>query len=375
MHRTVAGPVLEDAALAAALTAAGIAGTALRDALTGSPMDPAGLALAAAAGAALVLRRRRPLAVLAVVIACTSVYLLCGYPYGPILLSFMIAVYSAARHEPPARSTPWAVAALPLLSVHLFTQRAALLGLFGLIPVSTWVVVPFAVGYLLRTRRETAERVRTETVRQRVDEERLRIAQEVHDIVGHGLTAIKMQADIALHLLDRKPDQAELALRIISRTSSAALDELRATLAVVRRAGADAELSPAPGLAGLAELQQRMAEAGLEVHVATTGRAPAELPAAVDLAGYRVVQESLTNVLRHSGARQADVGIRYQPGWILVTVSNPPGEPETAPAGGGGSGIAGMRERVLALGGEFTAGPGPDGRFTVHARLPAGGQP
>jgi signal transduction histidine kinase len=172
-------------------------------------------------------------------------------------------------------------------------------------------------------------------------------------------------------LLAKKPDQAEMALEAISRTSSEALDELRATLAVVRRTGSDAERSPVPGLARLDELRQRMAEAGVQVRLETSAEPRATLPVAVDLTGYRIVQESLTNVLRHSEAGQATVSIRYEAESVLITVSNPvtglsPGE--------GGLGIPGMRERVLALGGEFAAGPAPHDSFEVCARLPTRGQ-
>jgi signal transduction histidine kinase len=138
-----------------------------------------------------------------------------------------------------------------------------------------------------------------------------------------------------------------------------------------------------PGLARLDELRQRMAEAGVYVRMETAGE-PRPLPVAVDLTGYRIVQECLTNVLRHSGVAQATVGIDYERGGVRIAVSNPvpraPAQPPSIPPGstpenGVGFGISGMRERVLALGGEFSAGPAPHGRFEVRARLPAGGRP
>jgi signal transduction histidine kinase len=363
--------LLGDTALAAVLTLVGIVGTTFagNPSRVEVPIDARGFALVVTAAVVLAVRRRWPLAVLAVVTVCASVYLILGYAYGPVLISFMIAVYTAARHAPLNRAVPYALAALVLMLIHLLTSVTPL-GLLGVIPVSAWVVVPFSLGSTLRLRRETAVRARTEAIRQSVDDERLRVAQEVHDIVGHGLAAIKMQADVALHVLARKPDQAEVALEAISRTSSQALDELRATLAVVRRTGAEAERSPVPSLASLDELRQRMAEAGVYVRLETSGEPLAALPVEVDLTGYRIVQESLTNMLRHSGAGEATVSIRHEAGSVLITVSNPvtgysPGE--------GGFGIPGMRERVLALGGEFAAGPAPDDSFEVRARLPAGG--
>jgi signal transduction histidine kinase len=363
--------LLGDTALAAVLTLVGIVGTAFAGSPSRAevPIDARGFALVVTAAVILAVRRRWPLAMLAVVTVCTSAYLILGYAYGPILLSFMIAVYTAARHAPLDRAVPYSLAALVLLLIHLLTPGTAL-GFLGVIPVSGWMIVPFSLGFTVRLRRETAARARTEAIRQSVDDERLRVAQEVHDIVGHGLVAIKMQADVALHVLARKPDQAEVALEAISRTSSQALDELRATLAVVRRTGTDVERSPIPSLAWLDELRQRMAEAGVRVRLETSGEPLAALPVAVDLTGYRIVQESLTNVLRHSGAGQATVSIRYEAGSVLITVSNP--VTRYSP-GGSGFGIPGMRERVLALGGEFAAGPAPHDSFEVRARLPAGG--
>ncbi|GIG62706.1 hypothetical protein Lfu02_70780 [Longispora fulva] len=366
-------PLLADSVLAATLALAGVGGTAFAgDASRAQvPIDLRGFALFVVPALALAVRRRLPLPVLAVVAASTSAYLVLGYAYGPILLTFMLAVYSAARHAPWARALPAAGAALALTLIHLAVPGTAL-GLLGVVPVAAWVVVPFSLGFTLRVRHESAARARAEAIRRSVDDERFRVAQEVHDIVGHGLAAIKMQADIALHVLAKKPEQAEVALEAISRTSSQALTELRATLAVVRRSGAEGELAPVPGLARLDELRRRMAAAGVWVRLETSGSVRA-LPDAVDLAGYRIVQESLTNVLRHSGAGQAVVTVGYEAGHILLVVSNPvtAGPPDV----GDGSGIIGMRDRVRALGGDFTVGPTSQHRFEVRARLPTGVQP
>ncbi|MCP2329590.1 signal transduction histidine kinase [Hamadaea flava] len=356
---------LGDGVLAAVLVVFGLFGTAYAE---GETTDGRAYALVATAAAMLALRRRWPLQVLAAVSICTCAYLIIGYAYGPILITFMIAAYTAARHAPPVRSAPVCLAALLLLLVHLFIRDTAL-GMLGLIPVSTWVVVPFALGFTLRLRHEAALRARTEAIRQSVDDERLRVAQEVHDIVGHGLAAIKMQADIALHVLAKQPGQAEPALLAISRTSGEALDELRATLAPVRLTGADAPRTPVASLARLDDLLKRMADAGVHVRLRIVGQAPAALPIDVDLAGYRIVQESLTNVLRHSGARHASVDIRHETDGVLITIANP--VTETAPTQGG-LGTAGMRARVQALGGQFTAGHQPHGCFEVRAHLPTG---
>jgi signal transduction histidine kinase len=252
----------------------------------------------------------------------------------------------------------------------VFTNSAALSGLVGLAPATAWVAVPFAIGATRRIAQESAAQARAELIRQHVDDERLRVAQDVHDIVGHGLAAIKMQADIALHVMAKKPAQAQTALDAISRTSSEALDELRATLNVMRRTGDDTLRAPAPSMARIDHLRRRMADAGLDVRVRTAGT-PRALPAVVDLTGYRVVQESLTNVLRHSGAETAAVTVRYDDDAIAITITNPVHD-VTAP--GDGLGIAGMRQRVVALGGQFRAGATIDGQFEVHASLPTGGR-
>jgi signal transduction histidine kinase len=206
-----------------------------------------------------------------------------------------------------------------------------------------------------------------------VYDERLRVAQEVHDVVGHGLAAIKMQADIALHLLPKKPDQAESALTAISRTSTEALDELRTTLAAVRWTESNAARSPVSGMDRLDDLRRRMSAAGLRVDVEITG-SPRSLPAAVDLAGYRIVQESLTNVLRHGGEMVASVRIGYETDAVVIRISNPAAPVAAESTWGNGLGIPGMRTRVTALGGDFTAGTTPDGRFEVHAAIPTDGR-
>lgn len=296
-------------------------------------------------------------------------FLLAGYPYGPVFFPFFVAVYTVARHRPLAWAVPASLAAFAALLPHLFTHPDALPGLRGLVPATGWVVVPFSIGVTARTLWQAARRERADEVRRRVYDERLRIAQEVHDVVGHGLAAIKMQADVALHLLAKKPEQAEQALTVISRTSTEALDEVRATLETVRGAGSDPERSAAPGLHQLTELRDRMAESGAEIALDVTGT-PRELPAAADLAAYRVVQESLTNVLRHADAGTATVRVHYAPDAVSIVVTNP--APEAA-SEREGFGIPGMRERVTAQGGTLTAGPTDDGRFEVRATIPTGG--
>ena len=356
-----------DVLLALALAAFGVVGTLGAGARTDTdlPVDGWAFALVLVTALVLAVRRRWPLAVLVVAAVATSTYLVFGYPFGPILLSFFVAVYTAARHLPIRISAPAAGVAVAVFLLHVVLGRSELAWFVAIVPAAAWVVVPFAVGLSVRMSHESRTQARAEVVRQQVHEERMRVAQEVHDVVGHGLAAIKMQADVALHVLPKKPDQAEAALRAISSSSEAALDELRATLAVIRRP--EESRAATPGLARLGDLEARMTHAGLRLRVVTSGE-PRTLPAAVDLAAYRIVQESLTNVLRHADAEVATVRVGYEVDTVTVEVTNPgDGGPVTV---GEGTGIVGMRERVATLGGTFVAGPEPDGGFQVRAVLP-----
>ncbi|MET7750945.1 histidine kinase [Micromonospora sp. NPDC005367] len=362
--RKIAGDLL----LALALLVVGLVGTGPAGAEQSVTVDGSAYVPVVAAALALAVRRRWPFATLAVTVLSVAAYLVLGYPYGPILLPLLVAVYSVAAHRPLRPAAIGAAATLVLLAVHVFVGSGTL-GVLGLMPAVAWVVVPFAVGTTVRLGRESAARARAEEARRLADGERLRVAQEVHDVVGHGLAAIHMQAEIALHLLEKRPEQAQTALAAISGTSKEALDELRVTLAVVRRGDGPAERAPAPGLGQVPALRDRMAGAGLPVTVQIDGE-PRALPVAVDLAAYRVVQESLTNVLRHAGPATAAVRIRYAPTEVEVEVTDTGrGVAEGGPATTG-SGLAGMRERVTALGGSFAAGPAAGGGFRVHARLP-----
>lgn len=329
--------------------------------------DVLGGALVVAAALPLVGRRALPLATLLLTVAATSAYLLLGHPYGLILLSLVVAVYTVAARLPAGRAVLGGAVALVGLSLHVLTGGSG--ASVWLVPGSAWVVLPFAVGRVVRVGRDSSARTRADEVRRLSYEERLRIAQEVHDVVGHGLAAIHMQAEITLHVLSRRPEQAAPALAAISRTSEVALDELRATLAVVRREDQPAApRAPESGLAHLDDLVARMSGAGVAVRVAVSG-ARRDLPAAVDLAAYRIVQEALTNVLRHANTATAAVLVRYQPHELTVEVTDN-GRGRNPGRVDGGLGIPGMAARATALEGVFEAGPRPDGGFRVYARLP-----
>jgi signal transduction histidine kinase len=334
------------------------------------PVDALAVALIVVAGSAIAGRRRWPVPALAVTTVATSAYLVLSYPYGLILMAVAIAVYSVARRTPLLPALLWCAVALAVLLLHLFTNPAALDGPAGLLPGSAWVAIPFTIGVARRLVAEAGARERAESERRLVDGERLRLAQEVHDVVGHGLAAIQMQADIALHLKDSSPGQAHVALAAISRASSDALAELRATLAAISPDGSDPgeTRAPAPGLARVDDLRRRVEDAGVAVDMTVRGR-PRPLPAAVDLAAYRILQESLTNVVKHSPHPRAAVEIAYRPGEVALAVAN------QDLAGGAhteGFGIAGMRRRAAHLGGDLTAGPAGPGEFAVRATIPTG---
>lgn len=209
-----------------------------------------------------------------------------------------------------------------------------------------------------------------------VDAERLRIAQELHDVVAYSFATISVQAGVGAHVASASPDKAAEALRIIKTISGEASRELRAILGVLRGTGAADGHPAGHGLAGLDALAAITTAAGMPTRVVASGRSRS-LPPAVDLAAYRIVQESLTNALRHAGPSSAIVTVRYESDRLVVEVLDDGRGVERsdgAPEPGGGHGVAGMRERALALGGELDAGFHPHGGFRVRASLPVGVQ-
>ncbi|MFF9189267.1 sensor histidine kinase [Streptomyces rochei] len=340
-------------------------------------LDPFARVLLLLTGAALLWRQRYPVPVAFGTAATTLVYLATGYPYGPVFLAVAVACFSAVvsghrRAAWTAMATLWAGHAL--LAHWLYPwlppsgDAAASWG--EEVVVATWVVAIVAVSELARTRREQWARDRAErarAARRRADEERLRIARELHDVLAHSISVINVQAGVGLALLDTDPEQARTALTTIKAKSKEALGEVRQVLDTLRAPG-DAPRTPAPGLGRLPELVEQAASAGLTVEV--EGEPPA-LPPGTDLAAFRIVQEALTNVVRHSGSRHARVGLAREGGALRLRVDDD-GPATGAEAGGSGNGLAGMRERAAALGGTIEAGPRPDGGFRVLALLPIG---
>jgi signal transduction histidine kinase len=266
----------------------------------------------------------------------------------------LFAVGSLAATRPPRISLPGLVALLGLIATDFITTAAGdALFTMGL-AVGAW-----ALGEASRNRRSAIQ----EEAKRAVTEEQARIARELHDVIAHSVSVIVVQAAAADDVFDERPDQARAALRSIEHAGREALAELRRLLSA-GDAGAEA---PQPGLDRLDELAAPLRAGGLEIVVRREGE-PASLPAGVDLSAYRIVQEALTNTLRHADARSAEVTIRYGPEAVDVDVRDD-GHP-AATAEGNGRGLVGMRERAALVGGTLEAGPLPRGGYRVHARLP-----
>ncbi|MEV6006761.1 sensor histidine kinase [Streptomyces sp. NPDC051976] len=340
-------------------------------------LDPLGYALLLAGPALLLARRRHPVAVAAGTSAVTLAYVALGYPYGPVFASLVVSWFSAvvAGHRRAVLVVASVVAACHVLVGQWLYRWLPPSGdsrtTWGqLSAAAAWLLAVLAAAELFRVRRERIvreRRERAEAERRRVGEERLRIARELHDVLAHSISVINVQAGVALALMDERPEQARTALVTIKAASKEALGEVRQVLSTLRAPG-EAPRSPAPGLDRLPELVEQATAAGLAAEVSVEGdRVP--LPPGADLAAFRIVQEALTNIVRHSGARSARIGLRYLPGCVEVRVDDD-GPAVTGGESGGGNGLVGMRERAAALGGTIETGPRPDGGFRVLARLP-----
>ncbi|MFL6142715.1 MAG: sensor histidine kinase [Labedaea sp.] len=332
------------------------------------PLGPLGYLLLILPAFVLLARNRYPLAVFLVVAPLVAAYYASGQPAGPAPVYAFLALFTLAMRRGPL------VAGLAVGGVLTAGAGLALLVEPKLVPTSrvgfvvAWAGVAVAAGAALAARRSglAARREQAqERTRRLAEAERLRIAREVHDVVAHSLAMINVQAGVGAHVADRRPEQAKAALMAIKEASHAALADLRATLAVLRSGAGHA---PAPSLRRLADLTDATGAAGLPVRV---DGEPGELPAAVDSAAYRIVQESLTNAVRHARDATA-ITVRFSraEGGIEVLVCDD-GSGSVAP--GSGNGLRGMRERAEALGGTLSAGARAEGGFQVRAVLPVAG--
>ncbi|MGX1668934.1 sensor histidine kinase [Streptomyces sp. NPDC055400] len=329
---------------------------------------------------ALVWRRRHPFGVLVVAVGCAVVLQSLGFREGPLgTSSVILSVYTVAACTD--RRTTWTtacVSASVLVGAAIVTERtwlspdnAAMLA---------WTALPAAVGDGVRSRRayvaaveeraEHAERTREQEARQRVAAERMRIARELHDVVAHHIALINAQAGVAVHLVEQRPEHVLTALEGIRDVSQSALDELRVTVSLLRQPDETAApRDPTPGMGHVPDLLASFERAGLAVKQTLSGD-PKPLPPAADLAAYRIIQEALTNVRKHSGVDQARLDLFYLPNLLTITVQDDgPSKPARSDSGKG-HGLIGMRERAGTVGGRVHAGPRAEGGFTVTAELP-----
>jgi signal transduction histidine kinase len=337
-------------------------------------LDALAIVIAVLGPLSLVFLFRWPRQVLAFVVAITATYLLRDYAYGPVFASLAIAtVVTVVRGH---RLTAWvglgaidAVFAFQRLTYDHPWSWSLISG------VVTWSLLVLAVGEVVRVRRErilASRLARVESSRRQANEERLQIARELHDVVAHHISLINVQAGVALHIVDRKPEQAETALRAIKDASKEALVELRSLVGILRDVDEEAPRRPTGTLASLYDLVERSGHAGLQVRKTVRGDVRA-LPSSVELAALRIVQEAITNVIRHAGATHADIVLAYDDAALTVTVEDDghgfvPGESD-------GTGIVGMRERAETLGGTLEVGRGHTGGTRVHASLPLRSRP
>ncbi|MFD5326566.1 sensor histidine kinase [Streptomyces sp. NPDC127092] len=353
--------------------AVGVAALMLGDGWSGEHLGtgpaPLGYALLAAGGLALAARRRAPVAVLAVTGLCAVGYQAAGFDV--LAVAYLVAVYGAVRAGFRAVAV---TASLTMLAALQLTALALRDGPVGEVSVQArgtleiaWLVAAFAAGEALRQaeqRAEEAERTREETARRRADEERLHIARELHDSLTHQISVIKVQSEVAVHVARRRGERVPEALLAIQEAGREASRELRATLEALRDDGT----APPRGLADVPELVERAGRTGLEATLTIEGERH-DVPAAVGRTAYRIVQESLTNIVRHAAATTASVRIDYRPDALALRIDDDGrATPETTPVPG--VGLLGMRERVTALGGVLLAAPRGEGGFTVRAELP-----
>jgi signal transduction histidine kinase len=326
-------------------------------------------------------RRRWPVGVLLAVALFRTVEDNIG-GFEPLYLASLIAYYTVMD-----RSSTRVRVVISVLMLAGIIKELSLPGInmsSGFPIVAMEFVTAGMAGIISRTRRaylqeararaERAEAVRDREVALAAAQERARIARELHDVVAHHVSLIAVQSDAAATLLPGQPVRAEKHVEVIGQTAREAVAELRRLLGVLRApasAGRQQPVTaPVPSVSQLGSVLDQVREAGISVDLRVEG-SPARLTPGVDLAAYRIVQEALTNTVRHSGADKAAVTFRYEPGYVTVSVTDTGHGPAAAAGPGGGFGLAGMAERVASCGGILTVGPGQAGGFAVTATLPA----
>jgi signal transduction histidine kinase len=329
----------------------------------------------------LVARRRFPGAVLGLVVASGLAFAALDLPPDILGVAILVVVYSVAAY-----GRRWvSLAGLAAVEAGLVAiqrtpgRTGAVTWLVNLgVVAAAWLLGHFAHNYRayaarLEERTAELERAREELARRAVVEERLRLARELHDVVAHAMSVIAVQSGVGAHVATTQPKEARRSLAAIEATSRAALEELRRLLGVLRQENEPkGDLAPVPGLANLDGLLAEAAKAGLAVRLQVNGTRP-PLPAGVDLSAYRIVQEALTNVVKHAGSARAQVVVGYGDQEVRVEIIDDGRGAVTSVSDGrvgSGHGLIGMRERVQAFGGDLQTGPRPGGGFRVAARLP-----
>lgn len=323
-------------------------------------LDHLGYALLLVGPLMILVHRRFPVVALIVTVLATSVFVWRGYPLGPIFISPIILIFSLVTRG--QRKAAWIISALLLVFLDTYAGSR---GWWHNLSVAAVVALVLVLAELVRNvtlRRAERARVDEEEARRQASEERLTMAQELHDVLAHNISLIHVQASTALHLIDEHPEQARTALATIKTASKDVLGEMRSVLNVLR------EGAPRSPTAGLDRLDDLIERSGLDVTLKRVGSRP--LPPQVERAAYRIVQESLTNVTRHAPGASVSVRLEFGDGEFVIQVTNTAAtKAPTLSESGSGNGIPGMRERASALGGTLVAGPFSDG-FQVEARLP-----
>jgi signal transduction histidine kinase len=393
-----------DALLAAALTVAcGLsAGEPPR---SGGWLEPVGVTLLTAVliGAPVAARRHRPVPALALSLAFSAAALASGvipdYASGAVVAVLAFELYAVGSEE-ATRSLPTLLITVVVLAVAVIRSSGGQSSPIGTAFVCLVVAGAWLLGWIRRERRRHAAQVAEQRTQRAVGDERLRIARELHDIVAHSMSLIAVRAGVADHVFEARPQEARAALRDIEAASRSALGQLRQVVEVLREE--DRPYAPAPGLADLPALADRAASGDVRVRLTIVGEPEApsarlgvaggevspempgtagqvagvgaevvpRVPEAVGLSAYRIVQEALTNVVKHAAPAACAVTVTVTRAEVRVRVANDGARPAVTHSAEGGHGLIGMRERVAAWGGEFSAGPGDDGGFVVTATLP-----
>lgn len=385
MGRDTVPPVVSDAILGACvavgLLAASVAELGAGAVASARAVDAGAVALAAAIAAAVAVRRRFPVAALVVLNAVCLLWFACAYPGRLIALAPLIGCYTIAAH----RGWRWGLAAaVPTALVGIVGVRVVLgdTETAGVVPIAVLLVATAgsagaAVGYyravLAATRAQLVRETQSREERERrlAVEERLRIARELHDVFGHAMATISVQAGVGLHVLEQRPGQAREALAAIKKICDDGLTDVKTILGILRAdapMGEEEPRAPRGGLDRLTDLLDTAEAGGLRVELHVEG-SPRSLPATVDLAVYRIIQEALTNVLRHARAHTVRLTLQHAPSGLLVRIRDD-GSTTSSADTPTGHGIDGMRERARALSGKLVAAPHPEGGFEVCAELP-----